>query len=449
MSTQAAAARRLGAAARPRGRALAGGGLVSVATAVSGVLTFAFHVLAARSLGVTAYSQIAVLWAVIFVVAVILFRPLEQTLSRTVAERLARGEEARSVLRTVSLLGAGILLAVWVLAVLGWGSITQRLFLGNGFMTAMLLAAIAAYALSYLVRGLVAGLRWFEFYALVLIADAVARIVVAAPLVVAGSQTLAAIALVAAGFAGALVPLRLRRSALVSALGGRSGPSFRLGGALAFAGPAGVIAAVDQLMTNGSPLLVRMFGGADGSKAAGIVFAATMLVRIPAYLFQGLAASLLPNFTHLQALEHLEQFRRSVVKAALVLFGVGALLTVAIAVGGPRAMRIFGSDFHAGRSELVLLAVGVAFYLAASTLSQALLSLDSGALAAAPWLVSGVLFIAAYATVHGGPLYRISIAFVLASGCNLIGLSIAFAYRVSRHGAVRAAGVAETASTAG
>ena len=439
MTTQAAVARRPGVTARRRGRALAGGGLVSVATAVSGVLTFAFHVLAARSLGVGAYGQIAVLWAVIFVVAVILFRPLEQTLSRTVAERLARGEEAKSVLRTVSLLGAGILLVVGVVMGLAWGPITQRLFLGNGLMTAMLLAAITAYALSYVVRGLVAGLRWFEFYALVLIADAVARIVVAAPLVVAGSQTLAALALVVAGFAGAIVPLRLRKSALVPALGGRTGPSFRLGGALAFAGPAGVIAAVDQLMTNGSPLLVRMFGGPDGSKAAGIVFAATMLVRIPAYLFQGLAASLLPNFTHLQALEHLGQFRRSVVKAAFVLFGAGALLTIAIAVVGPLAMRIFGSDFHAGRLELVLLATGVAFYLAASTLSQALLSLDNGALAAVPWLLSGTLFIAAYAVVQGGPLYRISIAFVLASACNLIGLSIAFAYRVSSRGALRAA----------
>ena len=374
-----------------------------------------------------------------FVVAVILFRPLEQTLSRTVAERLARGEEARSVLRTVALLAIGILVAVGAVAVLAWGPITQRLFLGNAFMTAMLLAAITAYALSYLVRGLVAGVRWFEFYALVLIADAVARMVVAAPLVLVGSERLAAVALVAAGFAGALVPLRLRRTALTSALGGRQGPSFRLGGALAFAGPAGIIAAVDQLMTNGSPLLVRMFGGGDSSKAAGIVFAATMLVRIPAYLFQGLAASLLPNFTRLQATEQLKEFTRSVVKAALALFAVGVFLVLGTAAVGPRAMTVFGSDFRAGRSSLVLLAVGVALYLVASTLSQALLSLDSGALAAIPWLLSGSLFVITYATVSGTPLYRISVAFVLASACNLIGLSVAFAYRVSARGARRAA----------
>ena len=386
-----------------------------------------------------AYSQIAVLWAVIFVVAVVLFRPLEQTLSRTIAERLARGEEARSVLRTVVLLGLGILIAVGVVSALAWGPITQRLFLGSGFMTAMLMAAVTAYALSYVVRGLVAGVRWFEFYALVLIADAVARIVVAAPLILFGSQGLAAIALVAAGFAGAIVPVLLRRSALVSALDGRTGPSFRIGGALAFAGPAGVIAAVDQLMTNGSPLLVRMFGGADGSKAAGIVFAATMLVRIPAYLFQGLAASLLPNFTRLQALEHLAQFRRSVVRAALVMLGAGVLLTLATAVAGPSAMTIFGSDFYAGRWDLVLLAGGVALYLAASTLSQALLSLDSGALAAIPWLISGTVFVACYAILQGGPLYRVSVAFILASACNLVGLSAAFAYRVSGR-AVRRAG---------
>ena len=68
---------------------------------VSGVLTYAFHVLAARTLGPSAYGQIAVLWGAIFLGAIVLFRPIEQTTSRSIADRLAREEDASSVLRPV------------------------------------------------------------------------------------------------------------------------------------------------------------------------------------------------------------------------------------------------------------------------------------------------------------------------------------------------------------
>jgi len=60
----------------------------------SGVLTYAFHVLRplARAGG---YGQIAVLWGAMFIAAIRFFRPLEQTTSRALADRLARGEERR------------------------------------------------------------------------------------------------------------------------------------------------------------------------------------------------------------------------------------------------------------------------------------------------------------------------------------------------------------------
>ena len=61
------------------------------------------------------------------------------------------------------------------------------------------------------------------------------------------------------------------------------------------------MAGADQLFVNGGPLLVVVAGGPGATRAAGIVFAATMLVRAPVYVFQGLAAALLPNLTHLQA----------------------------------------------------------------------------------------------------------------------------------------------------
>ena len=85
--------------------ALAGAWVVSASTILSGTLIYAFMVLAARVLGAEGYGQIAVLWAAMFLVVIVAFRPLEQTASRTIAERLGRGEEVRSVLRSVTIVG--------------------------------------------------------------------------------------------------------------------------------------------------------------------------------------------------------------------------------------------------------------------------------------------------------------------------------------------------------
>ncbi len=395
---------------------VAGAWLLPAVMLVSGVLTYAFHVLAARSLGPQAYGQIAVLWAAMFLGAVVLFRPLEQTVSRAIADRLARGQEVKTVLRSVGLISAATLAATLGAAAVGWRPISERLFLGDGTMTLLLLGGIALYGVAYLVRGLTAGARWFGGYALALVADAVARLAVASPLVFFASQRTAAAAVVAAGAGGALAPIWFGRRRLRSVVDGRAGSPFRLGSALAFAAPASVIAGADQLLVNGGPLLVVAGGGRDASRVAGVVFAATMLVRVPVYVFQGLAASLLPNLTHLQACADGARFRRAVVQTAAVLLAVGGLIVGFAAAVGPQAMGLlYGSGFAASRAELSFLGAGVGCYLAAATFSQALLAMDCGVRAAAAWLTSAALFVGMYALLPGDPLARISQAFALAA----------------------------------
>ena len=131
---------------------------------LSGVLAYAFHVLAARALGPDAYGQVAVLWAAMFLVVVIAFRPLEQTTARAISDRLARGQEVQSVLRSVVLIYLVMLVAGAVLALAAWEITTSRLFLGNDAMTAALFGGIAGYGIAYVVRGVCAGARWFGGY---------------------------------------------------------------------------------------------------------------------------------------------------------------------------------------------------------------------------------------------------------------------------------------------
>jgi hypothetical protein len=62
-----------------------------------------------------------------------------------------------------------------------------------------------------------------------------------------------------------------------------------------------------------------------------------------------------------------------------------------------------------------VLAAGVGCYLAAATISQALLALDNGARAALAWTTSAVLFTLLYVVLPGTELARVSVAFALAT----------------------------------
>jgi O-antigen/teichoic acid export membrane protein len=408
----------------PARSATDGARLLSATTVLAGALTYVFLVLAARTLGPHAYGRVAVLWGAIFIGAVVLFRPLEQTASRTISDRLARGREVRTVLQALLVVGGAAVGLTMVIVLAAWEPITDRLFLGNGMLTVLLLAGTVAYGISYIVRGIVGGLRWFGGYGLVLAADSVARLAVAAPLLLVASESLAGTAMVAAGLAGALLPLAVGRRRLHAALVLRAGPPFRARTACAFAAPAVAIAVADQLLVNGAPLLIVIAGGSDASRSAGVVFAATMLVRAPVYVFQGIAASILPNLTGLAAAGDRSGFRTAVVRSSVTLLAVGAALVLLVVATGPDAMQIlYGGGFSAPRLDLALFAAGAACYLVAGTASQGLLAIARGAVAAAIWLAGGGAFVGLFVVLAGTDLRRASLAFAIAMGATAAALA--------------------------
>ena len=96
-----------GAASYGRGAAL-----LSALIGVTGLLTYAFHSIAAHALGRDGYGVIAVLWAAVFLVASVIYRPVEQLLSRTIAERRAQGRPIGSALRVAATIQLGLAVAV-------------------------------------------------------------------------------------------------------------------------------------------------------------------------------------------------------------------------------------------------------------------------------------------------------------------------------------------------
>jgi O-antigen/teichoic acid export membrane protein len=421
------------AAERPRApRAFAGAWLLSFATAASGVLAYAFTILAARTLSPTDYGLIGVLWAATYLLVVVLFRPLEQTTSRAVADRLARGgSSARGIVRSVFVIYVLAVATLGAVAAASWSAITDRLFEGNAALTLALVVGVAGYGIAYMLRGLASGCGWFDGYGLILLGDAGIRLLAALPLIAVASVDTAAAAVALAGIGGAAVVVAAGVGRFRPLLAHGGGGELHVRGAFAFAAPAGVIAAADQVLVNGGPVLVMVGGGS--AKTAGLVFAATMLVRIPVFLFQGLAASLLPNLTRLNAADELARFRRGVLRTSLVLFGLGGCAVAGAAVLGPHVLSgVYGGDYVSGRLELTLLASGVAFYLVAATVSQALLAVHSVNAAAIAWASSAVVFLVAYALSSGDELMRISQSFALATAVAAASLGALLARRLVR-----------------
>ena len=395
--------------------------LMSIGTLASGVLAYAFNVLAARALGPASYGAVGALWGGMFLLAVLLFRPVEQTVSRAVADHLARGESATGVIRSAAWLTAIIATAAIAGCALAWAPITDRLFGGEPVLTVALIAGLAGYAVSYFARGLVGGVQWFGGYGLVLLADGVIRFVVAIPLLIVASQTVAAVAIAAAAVGGALAPLFSRRRGELRRLaGGREG-DFALASAIRFAAPAALIAGCEQVLVSGGPLLVLIAGGEGAAKAAGVLFAATLMVRAPVFLLQGVQARLLPSLTTFRARGDEATLHRATVKVALGLAAAAAVLAGGALVAGPYAMTVmYGDEFTAGRVDLALLCVGIGGFMAAGVFCQAALARSRAWHAASAWGAGALAFVVLELTLAGTPFHRVSLAF--AAGASIAGL---------------------------
>src|ERR671921_621000 len=82
-----------------------GARVLAIGVATTGVVTLAYFVLAAQALGGDSvqYKRIALVWSIMFTVASVIYRPIEQLLSRTIAEGRARGATEHPLRQALSI----------------------------------------------------------------------------------------------------------------------------------------------------------------------------------------------------------------------------------------------------------------------------------------------------------------------------------------------------------
>jgi len=372
--------------------------LLSAGVGIAGLLTYVFFSLASHNLSTTEYGEIVVLWSAVFVTISVAHRPVEQMLSRTIAERRARGEEIGSALRV----GAAIQLAVAVLlgalALAFRDQLQDDLLSGSETLYWVLVFAIVAFGVSYYARGALAGTRRFALLAALLVSESAARaaFALAVALGIADGQSTVALGVAAApALSLAVVPLTilvLRGRAPAPPGAGPAPVTVAAGGS--FAAAVLIVMLSEQAFLNAGPLLVRAF---EDAAAAGFIFNVLMVVRAPVLVFQGVATSLLPHLTRLRAgggAAGEVAFHDSIRATLIAVAGFAALVLAVVAAVGPSLMQAaFGDDFSYDRLGLILMACAMGFYLAATTLSQAALAHGAAARGARCWAVSAALFL--------------------------------------------------------
>ena len=365
---------------------------------VTGLVTYAYFSLASHSLSDSDYGGITLLWSAVFIVVSVLYRPVEQLLSRTIAERDAQGHEWREHLRVAATIQLALGIAFAGIALALRGPLEDDLFEGSSTLYWVLIAAVLSYAASYFARGCLAGNRRFGLYVLLVFLEATSRVMfaVAVAVGIADGQSIVALGILAAPlFSLAVVPWALRRRLQAPVPEpAEDQAQFTLSHGAGFAVAVLLIMLAEQTFLNAGPLLVKATEGDEGAALAGFAFNVLLIARAPLQLFQSVQTSILPHLTAAAATGDDAGFRRAVRGTLQAVAGFAALVALAMLALGPWAMELFFGESDAyDRGGLVLVAVGMGLYLAAATLNQAALARARTKQAAVCWLASATAFV--------------------------------------------------------
>ena len=390
------------------GRSLASGTRVlSVGIASTGIFTFAYLATASHVLSPRDYSRVSLCWAVMFVILSVIYRPIEQLLSRTIAERRAQGISAQS-LRVPAALQMSFAAVFLIAALAARHPIEHGMFGGSRALYWVLVAGVLAYAGSYFARGWLAGHQAFALYGALVFLESTSRFCFALAVAVGIGSGLGVVALGMAAaplvslsvmpFAFRWIRLSRARGAEAPAAEAESASSLTLRRGGGFAASVVAIMLSEQTLMNAGVLVVAASVGSTDLNGGlvGFVFNVMLIVRAPLQLFQAVQTSILPHLTGLETRREVDAVRRAVAITVVATGSFGLAVALGLLAIGPPVMGIVlgHKGFHYERLGLAAVGLGMGLHLIAGTFNQAALARGHAARAAVCWLLCAALFLA-------------------------------------------------------
>ena len=388
----------------PAGTLAIGGGLV-----VNGLTAYAFITISSRDLGAEAYSPVALLWALSFLLGIGFFLPLEQETARLVAGRVSRGQGIGPVVKSAARLGASLALGLVAVSLLAGRWFTNEFFNGETLLFLGLILVVVGLGAAHLVKGTLAGLGRFNGYARYVMGEGLGRL-----LLVGAVLGLATGSIGAYGLAIGLAPLV---GILLATAGQRGiltpGPEAHMGDLSKALGSLLVASVATALVLNVSPLAVQILATPQQADEPGRFLNALLVARVPLFFFQAVQAALLPRLSTLASQNKFAELWHELKHLLLLVGALGIGAVAVMAVVGPQIVEVaFGAEFAVGRQDMVLLAVSSAGLMVVLSLTQALIACRAQGRMALAW-VAGVVAFPLTLLVAGDQLFfRVEIALV-------------------------------------
>ncbi len=410
-----------------------GARILSIGIASTGLLTFAYFSIASHVLGEAQAKQVDLLWSVMFVIISVIYRPTEQLLSRTIADRRARGH-TQHPLRIPIAIQLGFALAFLAIALALREELIDNVFKHYSALYYVLVVGTLAYAASYFARGWLAGHKYFALYGGLVLMESVSRLcfALAVALGIASGQTAVALGIAAAPLVSlVVVPAAFARSgeekreaiaheaphvhaadiALTepitvdeadAALAGPGAEGVQESAAhddLSLRRGAGFVFSVSGIMLSEQTLLnaavLTVAATSTNEALAGIVFNVLLIARAPLQLFQAIQTSLLPHLAGLEATAGHDAFAQAIRVTVRAIAAFAAAVVRGLFTVGPFVRgHVFGQHYTYGRYGLALVGIGMGLHLVSGALNQAALARDRARVATACWGLAAAAFVA-------------------------------------------------------
>lgn len=393
---------------------------------VAGLLSYAFFVIATRSLGAAAAAPVSVLWSYWAIAAALLTFAVQHWTIRTVTHDGHEGTVARSLPRIAA---AAVVLAV-ITGALAY--LARYPLFGTGDVAFPLLVGAVTIGAVFLglLRGALASRKRYLATGISFVTEMVCRVLAAATVALAGGGAVAFGVALAVGPLANLVWWRALRFTSHDAGAGVVRNPLALA-----AGIAGG-SLIAQVVLTSAPVLLAAMGDAPAEVTA--LFVALAVWRAPYMVFLGMATtltSMLTNFVKRRQFGRLAQVHWGT--AAFVLCGVLLAGLIGATIFGPMLRLAFGSDIRLPVWAMVATGAGTVVAVGNLVLLLTLLAYGRSGRTTVAWVGALVVTAGWLVAAPLGVLDTVVTAFVLAQVVAFAG-QLWFGWRARRDLAMEA-----------
>jgi O-antigen/teichoic acid export membrane protein len=416
------------AAAKRRNPLPSGTLVVGVGLLVAGLSAYAFLALTGRVLSENERAPLGALWSMVFLLGPGLFLPLEQEVSRALAERRARNLGGAPVVRRAATIGVGLVLGVLVILIATARWSVDELFDHQLLLLVGLALGLVGALAGHLTRGCLSGTAHFKGYGTFMGADGVIRFLACVPFALIGVQTAGwyGVAIGIAGLLAVPVALRVERPEL------KPGPESAWSEVSSALGWLLVASLFAFTLMNIGPVVVKLLATDAQNEVAGYFLSAVVVARVPLYLFQAIQASLLPKLTALAAAGRVGDFRAGLRRLLIMVAGLAVAGSAVGYVMGPLAVKIMaGADVVVSNRTMGLLALGSGFYMLVLALAQAVIALGGHREQTIGWAAGVVAFGPTVVFISDDLFLRVELGLLAGSAVAFVVMAALVVFRLA------------------